>query len=290
MPMQIEKQDKFGLKNVETNENRKRLLKPKNDFVFQSLFSKENEYITKEFVEALLEEKIEEMTINETKELFRENPEDKLGILDLCIEVNGKEKVDIEIQLIRKEDFIERLLFYFSKLYASGIKRGEKYIKGKRTVIIAIIDYELEVTKEIEEMATKWKLRCNEKTEKILTEKLEIDIIEIKKAKREYSKNRENKRAQWIMFLDNPEGEEVKEIMNKNEGVKEAVIKVKEMSEDEKMRKLEELREKAIRDEASCYSTGVHEGEKVGEKRRNKNRKARGKNSNSKKASRIRNE
>ena len=161
MPMQIEKQDKFGLKNVETNENRKRLLKPKNDFVFQSLFSKENEYITKEFVEALLEEKIEEMTINETKELFRE-----------------------------------------------------------------------------------------------------IDIIEIKKAKREYSKNRENKRVQWIMFLDNPEGEEVKEIMNKNEGVKEAVIKVKEMSEDEKMRKLEELREKAIRDEASCYSTGVHEGEK----------------------------
>ena len=126
MPMQIEKQDKFGLKNVETNENRKRLLKPKNDFVFQSLFSKENEYITKEFVEALLEEKIEEMTINETKELFRENPEDKLGILDLCIEVNGKEKVDIEIQLIRKEDFIERLLFYFSKLYASGIHKRKK--------------------------------------------------------------------------------------------------------------------------------------------------------------------
>ena len=278
-------------KNVDVNQENvkieeKRLLKPKNDFVFQCLFSKENEYITKEFVEALLDEKIEEITINETKELFRENPEDKLGVLDLCVEVNGREKVDIEIQLIKKEDFIERLLFYFSKLYVSGIKRGEKYIKGKKAVIIAIIDYELEVTKEIEEMATKWKLRCNEKTEKILTEKLEIDIIEIKKAKREYSKNRENKRAQWIMFLDNPEGEEVKEIMNKNEGVKEAVIKVKEMSEDEKMRKLEELREKAIRDEASCYSTGLHEGEK----KRKGNRKTRIKTRNCKKANSYGNE
>ena len=275
-------------KNVDVNQENvkieeKRLLKPKNDFVFQCLFSKENEYITKEFVEALLDEKIEEMTINETKELFRENPEDKLGVLDLCVEVNGREKVDIEIQLIKKEDFIERLLFYFSKLYVSGIKRGEKYIKGKRTVIIAIIDYELEVTKEIEEMATKWKLRCNEKTEKTLTEKLEIDIIEINKAKREYNKN---KQAQWIMFLDNPEGEEVKEIMNKNEGVKEAVIKVKEMSEDEKMRKLEELREKAIRDEASCYSTGLHEGEK----KRKGNRKTRIKTRNCKKANSYGNE
>ena len=34
------------------------LLKPKNDVVFQNLFSRKNEKITKAFVEALLEEKI----------------------------------------------------------------------------------------------------------------------------------------------------------------------------------------------------------------------------------------
>ena len=134
--------------------------------VFQILFSKKNEYITKEFVEALLDKKVEKISINDTKELFREYPEDKLGILDLEVDVNEKEKVDIEIQIVQKEDFIDRLLFYFSKLYISQIKIGDRYKESKRTVIIAIIDYDLEITKDIEKMVTKWNLRCNEKAEK----------------------------------------------------------------------------------------------------------------------------
>jgi hypothetical protein len=73
---------------------KKELLKPKNDFVFQSLFSKGNEEITKSMLSALLEEKITAIKINETKELFRENPEDKLGILDLEAEINEKEKIE----------------------------------------------------------------------------------------------------------------------------------------------------------------------------------------------------
>ncbi len=68
-------------KNI-TNEKLK-LLKPKNDIVFQSLFNKNNEEITKAFVQALLEEKVEKIKINDDKELLRERPEDKLGILDL---------------------------------------------------------------------------------------------------------------------------------------------------------------------------------------------------------------
>lgn len=99
------------------------------------------------------------MTINDTKELFREYPDDKLGILDLEADVNGREKVDIEVQMIKKEDFIDRLLFYFSKLYAMQIGKGDEYNISKRVVLIAIIDYEFDLTKTIEEMETKWKLR-----------------------------------------------------------------------------------------------------------------------------------
>ncbi len=143
----------------QTNQKEFKLLQPKNDFVFQSLFSEKNEKITKEFVSALLNEEIENMTINNTKELFREYPNDKLGILDLEADVNGREKVDIEVQMVKKEDFIDRLLFYFSKLYAMQISRGDKYNISKRVVLIAIIDYELEITKEIQEMETKWKLQ-----------------------------------------------------------------------------------------------------------------------------------
>lgn len=251
----------------------KPLLKPKNDVVFQSLFSKKNEKITKAFVEALLEEKVENILINEEKELIREYAEDKLGILDLEVDVNGKEKVDIEIQLIKKEQFVERLIFYFSKLYTNQIKKGNMYRDSKRVVIIAIIDYELELTKKINKMETKWKLREDENTQIILTEKMEIRIIELKKIEKEYIKDKINPKNQWIMFLNNPEDKEVEEIMKENEEVKEAVVKVRKMSEDEKMRRLADLREKAIMDEAACYDAGVSDGIKKGIKQGENKRK-----------------
>ena len=74
-----------------------KLLKPKMDVVFQSLFNQEHEDITKSFVEALLEEKINSIVINDSKELIREKPEEKLGLLDLELDINNKEKVDVEI-------------------------------------------------------------------------------------------------------------------------------------------------------------------------------------------------
>ena len=255
--------EKLEKEHNKTKEERN-LLKPKNDVVFQSLFSKKNEYITKEFVGALLDKEIEKILINDIKELFREYPEDNLGILDLEVDVDDKEKVDIEIQLVQKEDFIERLLFYFSKLYTLQIKKGKSYKESKRIVLIAIIDFKLEITKDIEKMLTKWKLRCDEKTEKILTDKIELDIIELGKVDKEYKRDIRNKKAQWMMFLNNPESKEVCKIMEENKGVKEAVVTIRKMSKDEKIRKLAELREKAIMDEKSCYNTGLHEGEKRG--------------------------
>ena len=258
------------VKNVKENESKKQkeeekeLLKPKNYVVFQSLFNQKNEKITKAFIEDLLEEKIEKIIINDTKELYREKPEEKLGILDLEAEINEEKKIDVEIQLIEKESFAERLLYYYAKLYGNEIKRGKTYDSYKKVVIIAILDFELEITKGIEKMETKWRIREDENTKLILTDALEIHIIELSKIKREYKKNKENRKVQWMMFLDNPNTEEVEEIMEENKEIREAVVEVHKMSKDEKIRKLAELREKAIMDEKEIYSTGYHKGEKSG--------------------------
>ena len=52
--------------------------------------------------------------------------------------------------------------------------------------------------------------------------------------------------------------------MEENKEIREAVVEVHKMSKDEKIRKLAELREKAIMDEKEIYSTGYHKGEKSG--------------------------
>ena len=97
-----------------------------------------------------------------------------------------------------------------------------------------------------------------------MTEDVEFIILELPKVRREYEKNKENKKAQWMMFLDDPNTREVKEIMNKNVDIKDAIITVHEMSEDEKIRKLAELREKAIMDEKAIRKAGYRRGMEKG--------------------------
>ena len=110
----------------------------------------------------------------------------------------------------------------------------------------------------------RWKIIEENHPKTILTNKFEIHILELEKVKEEYRKNKENKKAQWLLFLENPDMEEVEEIMGKNEEIKEAVVKVREMSEDEKLQRLADLREKAIMDEKAIYQAGLDNGKEQG--------------------------
>ena len=79
----------------------------------------------------------------------------------------------------------------------------------------------------------------------LLTDKKEIVILELEKVRKAYEKCKEDKKAQWMLFLDDPNTEEVKEIMEKNEKIKmakklkemgmkiEDIVKVTDLSEEE---------------------------------------------------------
>lgn len=57
-----------------------------------------------------------------------------------------------------------------------------------------------------------------------MTQDLELHIIEIPKARRIIEKEKYNRIAQWLMFLDNPNTERVEEIMKENEEVKKLIV------------------------------------------------------------------
>ena len=52
--------------------------------------------------------------------------------------------------------------------------------------------------------------------------------------------------------------------MEKNEEIKEAVIEVRKLSQDEKLQREAELREKAIMDEKAIYQAGLDNGKEEG--------------------------
>lgn len=246
-------------------ERKTTLLKPKIDIVFHSLFRVGNEEITKAIIEAVTKEKIESINLNTDRHLIGKYPNEKTGILDLKAILNNGTICNIEIQLADNKDTSERFLYYWSKIYSGQLVKGEEYKKLNKVIGIIILDYEFERTKEIESISTKWKVKeVLTGKELELTDVLELYILEIPKARKILEKEIDNELAQWMAFLDDPNKEEVSKIMENNQEIKKAMNELEEMSEDEELRRLAELREKAIRDEKNGLRHAREEGIKEG--------------------------
>ena len=243
----------------EKNKKEFKILRPTNDIVFQMLFSTVNIEITKGLISALLESEINSLELDLNKQLQGDEVDDKIGIVDLRAKIDNNIECEIEMQMIYSKNFIPRLLYYWSKLYSNQLKKGKKYDALNKTISIAIINENVPELKGLLSH-TKWQIRESGNYRKILTDKLEIHIIEIRKAIEEYKNNRKNERLQWMMFLNNPDSKEVDSIMKDNIKIKEAKNTLHDLSQDEKNQRIAELRLKNILDKQDIYETGIEKG------------------------------
>jgi len=240
------------MKNIKT-------LSPKLDVVFQALFGEVgNESITKGFLETILERKIDSIDLSRNPILRREFKDEKLGVLDIIAKLDENEICNIELQIVDKKNIIERILYYWSRLYSRQIKSGEDYKILQKAIVILITDFKIENLEELD-YHSRWKIMEDKQGKKIiLTQKLEIDIIELPKI---IGKEKEQDNLlDWLYFLENPKSERVTKKMNENENLKEAVKKLDNLSEDERMQRIADLRQKAIMDEKAIYEKGLEVG------------------------------
>ena len=183
-------------------EKETKTLSPKLDVVFQALFGEVgSERITKRFLQTILDKKIEKIDLDKNPILRKEFKNDKLGILDILVELDGEEKCNIELQIVDRKNIIERVLFYWSRLYSKQIKEAEDYKELARTIVILITDYEIDELKEVG-YHSKWQIMETKGNKKIiLTNKLEIDIIELPKIKGK--EKEQGELLDWLYFLEN---------------------------------------------------------------------------------------
>lgn len=212
---------------------RRRILQPKNDIVFQALFGKGRERITKAMLEDILGIEIQKIDLDKNKDLLNDRKEQKNGRVDVRAIINDNIECDIEIQLVTHEKMMERFLYYWAKMYTANLKVGNKYSNLRKTISIIIVGEEIEEFKKIAKSHTKWQLREEEYQEVILTEYCEFHIIEMPKAIQEYENNKQNGMLQWMIFLDNPEKKEVFEIMKENKDIKAAKEELDKINQDE---------------------------------------------------------
>ena len=251
-----------------------KLLSPKLDVVFQALFGEVgSEKITKKFLEAILDKKLEEVDLSRNIVLRRETLKDKMGILDVLVRINKEEYCNVEMQMVEKDNLIERILYYWSRIYGKNLNSSDDYIQLKRTIGVLIANFEIKKLKELG-YHSKWKIIEEKDRKLILTEHLELHIIEIPKIYKIGEDEEKEELVKWISFIENPESQKVGEYMKENEEIKEAKEKLEVMSEDEKMQILAELRLKAIRDEKAVerfgYNQGLEQGLEQGKKEERK--------------------
>ncbi|MBO5476679.1 MAG: Rpn family recombination-promoting nuclease/putative transposase [Clostridia bacterium] len=241
-----------------------KLLKPTNDYVFKRIFGKKgNEDITIGFLETITGIRYDKISLEDTPILERDLFESKMGVLDIKVIVNKIIDIDIEMQVVKNENEAERILWYWAKMYSTSIKRGEGYENTNKVICILIADFCLENLNSIPKYHTKWQIREEDFGNVILTEKLEIHIIELTKL--ENINETDKKLAHWCKFIKTPEKVE-DSIMNENDDIKKAKEELDKMSQDENERRLAEIRERAILFENTLRNNGYNKGRKEGEK------------------------
>ena len=185
--------------------------------------------------------------------------DDKVGILDIRAKIDNNINCNIEMQVVDKKNIEKRILYYWSKMYAKSIKAGDDYEKLEKGIAILISDYELSGLKKIEKYITKWNIREEEYQKVILTDVMEICIIELPKFKK-YKEKTDKDLNSWVKFIENPEVVDMKE----NEKVGKAKKVLEEISQDEHERYLAELREKYIMDKKAIEDAGFDKGLETG--------------------------
>ena len=156
-----------------------------NDYFIRYLFT------DKGSSESILLDFINSIMINANMKTFRsveiltpfnlkKNRNLKETIVDVkCITQNGS-VVIIEIQLQGNSRFPERILYYWAANYSKLLKHGERYDELTPVISINLLNFNLDKSKNIHSCYMLYEMN----NKKLLTDHLQIHIIELKKFKK----------------------------------------------------------------------------------------------------------
>ena len=249
------------------------------DYAFKRVFGRNgNEWILKDFLESILDIEIKNITI-QNPEIPKNMRDSKIGILDVRAEINGKEIIEVEMQVQNQYNMDKRSSTYITKIYSDQLKEGDSYVEVKKVAVINILNFnyyernsyhsvgrmKFENSKENEKVDMGYILE-----EQYVTDDLEMHFIELPKFRKK-NPDISSKLDQWLWLICGEE-EKIKMAKNENEKIKEAKSELEKLEMSAEDRELYELRLKAIRDEInireSGYTDGMKDGEEKGKKQK----------------------
>ena len=241
------------------------LLKLTHDLVFQELFGKQkNKNITAHLLSLILNRKIKNIDLDVNKRMLGNRKNSKTGRLDIRAKFNDGEDCDIELQVEPFPFMDKRMLEYWSSMYNAKINSGDLYNVLKPSISILITDYKVPKLNHISKYHTKWNLREEEFKDTILTDDIEMHILEIPKIND--NEMLKDELVQWLRFIKEPENKGVEKFMKENKYLEQAKKELEHLSCDPNFKRLLESRAGFLRDVDTKMYVSKEEGKKEGKK------------------------
>ena len=256
--------------NIRTKELKEGEIIPLNfDFVFTSIFTNpDNMIIIENFVSCLLDLDLKLVKGNIkilNRNLSVENKKERNKQVDLLLEYRG-EKINIEINNYYSKGITDRNIVYASYIHGKQLDYEDNtYSNINKTIQINLNNIRTNST-----LRERYFFRNDKNT--ILSEKFEIDQIDMVLARDICYNDYSNKLARWCMVLTSKTKEEFKKYLGEDLMEKEAKEKLEEktskMSDDEEVYALysaytkEELEKNTLIEEAEQrgHEKGTKEG------------------------------
>jgi predicted transposase/invertase (TIGR01784 family) len=242
----------------------KRLLPLYSDIVFRMVFG-DREYISvlRAFLSSALgipKEHFDGVEIIDPH-LERDRADDKLGILDVRVQLADKTLIAVEIQVEGTPSMRERVAFSTGRNLSRQIKRGEDYGKIARVATIVITKYD--IIKEDNCYHHIFRLYDGDK-KVLFTDIMEIHTLEMAKLPEAGADDKELELLGWLRMIKSDIREDIEMLATKTPEMGAAVARLKQLSEDERVQMIYESQELARMDESvrrkAAFADGLSKG------------------------------
>jgi predicted transposase/invertase (TIGR01784 family) len=236
------------------------LLSPKLDFVFKSLFcDDEAEGALLTFLNVLFEAKRQpllESLVIKNPAIDRRMLKDKSIVLDILAVSSTGEAMDVEMMSSRQSSTADRSLFYWSKLFAGQLRKGEAYTKLKRATVLFLLDYTLDHNNSPHSVYLPLEMERN----RLLSDKMAIHLIELPKLSLPNDERSLTRSEKWLLFFKGVPTSVWPMLAQDEPHLRKVMMILERLSRNEEMREFSRVRERGLRD----YQQGLEDWRDAG--------------------------
>ena len=188
--------------------------------------------------------------------------DEKTCILDIRVLLNGNRQINLEMQMGSVENWTDRSVFYLCRMF-TDMKKGLDYTQTKPSIHIGIM-----MKSPIPEDAAfynEYALK-NRRTGYEFTGKIALHVLDLSCLEQVLEEERDSALYYWACVFKAKTWKEVLAMAEQSESIKKAVVTLRELSEDEKIRLQCEARERYQMDWQSSMRTSREKGREEGRK------------------------